>query len=66
MDKYKKQDNMKLKGIHLISDDVDELHELARKFLISKSWFSSTPYLHYMIVWPSKLFEIEKYLNKKK
>ncbi len=57
---------IELKGIHLIGDKQEELHELARKFVISKSWFSSTPYAHYEIVWPSKLDEIEKYLRKHK
>jgi len=57
---------IELRGIHLISSEREELHELANKFMISKSWFSSTPYLHYEIVYPLRLVEIEKYLNKKK
>lgn len=57
---------LKLQGIHLIGDKEEELHELARKFIISKSWYSSTPQPNYTILWPSKYDEIYKYLNKKK
>ena len=57
---------MEVKGIHLIGDNEEELHEVANKFLISKSWFSSEPKPHYEIVYPSKLEEIARYVNKKK
>lgn len=56
---------MIVKGIHLIGDNKEELHEVAAKFMISKSWFSSQPYLHYEIVYPYKRLEIEKYIKKK-
>lgn len=57
---------MEVKGIHLIGDNEEELHEVANKFLISRSWFSSKPKPHYEIVYPSKLEEIARYVNKKK
>lgn len=56
---------IEVKGIHITADNNEELHEFARKFLISKSWYSSTPVSHYEIVNPLKMEEIVKYLRKK-
>lgn len=56
---------LKIKGIHVIGE-VEELHEVANKFLVSKSWYSSTPYPHYEIVIPSKLEEIARYVEKQR
>lgn len=47
----------------MYSSSLAELHEIARKFTISKSWFYST---HYTIIHPLKLEEIERYLWKNK
>lgn len=55
-----------MKGIHLMASDDEELHEVARKFVISKSWYSSTPSPHYEIVNPLKMEEIVKYIERKK
>lgn len=55
---------IKIEGIHLVGDNQEELHEVANKFLISKSWFSSQPYLHYEIVYPLKLDDIARYIRK--
>lgn len=56
---------IEVKGIYITADNNEELHEFARKFLISKSWYSSTPVSHYEIVNPLKMEEIVKYLRKK-
>ena len=55
---------IKLTGIHLSASNTEELHEIAKKFVISKSWFSSTPSPHYQIVNPHKADEIVKYIEK--
>lgn len=55
-----------IKGIHLMASTTDELHEVASKFVISKSWFSLEPTPHYEIVIPSKLDEIARYIGKQK
>lgn len=56
---------IEVKGIHIMASDNEELHEFARKFVISKSHFSSTPTPHYEIINPLKMEEIMKYLKKK-
>jgi len=55
-----------LKGIHLFASTLEELHEVAARFVISKSWYSSEPSPHYEIVNPHKAEEIIKYLEKHK
>ena len=54
-----------IKGIHVLGEP-EELHELAKKFLISKSWYSSSPTPMYSVVYPYKLQELTRYVSKKK
>ncbi len=54
-----------LKGIHLMATTSEELHKTAEKFMISRSWFHSTPEPHYEIVHPIKADEIAKFINKR-
>lgn len=55
-----------MKGIHLEASSLEELHEVAGRFVISRSWFSSTPTPHYEIVSVHKMEEIMKFIERKK
>lgn len=57
---------LKIEGIHLMASSMEELHEVAAKFVISKSWYSSTPVPHYTLIHPLKLEEIAKYIRGRK
>jgi hypothetical protein len=44
-----------LKGIHLMSDSTEELHNFARKIVVGKSWFHLAPEPHYDLICPHKI-----------
>lgn len=60
---------VKLRGIHLVADSIEELHHFAGKIVVGKSWFHSTPFPHYDLICPHKieraLIAIEKIEKKK-
>ncbi len=57
---------VEMKGIHLCATEEQELHEVASKFLVSKSYFSSTPYPHYEVINGLKHEEITRWIEKSK
>lgn len=54
-----------MKGIWLEAHSLGELHEMAGRFVISKSWYSSWPSPHYEIVSPHKMDDIMKYIERR-
>ncbi len=48
----------------MTADSVSELHEIAAKFTISKSWFALEPTPHYEVISAHKWEEVNKYIEK--
>ncbi len=54
-----------LKGCHLTSTTIGELNEFARRFNISKCWYSGKPEPHYEVICVHTQERIEALLKKK-
>lgn len=57
---------MTLEGIHLKSENKEELHKMAHKYGISKSWLHTHPEVYYDIICPFKLRLIAQHLKNKR
>lgn len=55
-----------LRGIKLTANRLDELHKIAHKVVLSKSWYNPDPFPHYTVICPFKQDKIKKLLEKGK
>lgn len=56
---------IRLKDINLTADSLDELHRIARRFVISKTWYDYERQC-YDVICPHKIDIIINYIERKK